>query len=172
MLPLQHAVQVTYGLALRVLDDVGVVTSRSTSSWASIRTPPGASSPWSSGASPPGGHRAYIRRINRGRLAHTGADHRAHVRGLRDPPTRCPGRGRPPRTEPRREAPLQPEHVRNRLPVQNAGDTDVCLFIEPYGDPLQHDPRLRSGRRQRREAEVRAPEPRRLGRLLNLQGPV
>ncbi|MFE1285983.1 hypothetical protein [Streptomyces sp. NPDC058751] len=28
----------------------------------------------------------------------------------------------------------------NRLPVENAGDTDVCLFIEPYGEDFWMKP--------------------------------
>lgn len=31
-------------------------------------------------------------------------------------------------------------HVKNRLPVENAGDTDVCLFIEPYGEDFWMKP--------------------------------
>lgn len=48
---------------------------------------------------------AHIRRIDRSRMAHPATDHRAHVRGLRDPPAGRPRRGRPPRPEPRRQAP-------------------------------------------------------------------
>lgn len=29
----------------------------------------------------------------------------------------------------------------NKLPVENAGDTDVCLFIEPYGEDFWLRPR-------------------------------
>ncbi|WP_329547878.1 hypothetical protein OG548_31100 [Streptomyces sp. NBC_01356] len=31
--------------------------------------------------------------------------------------------------------------MKNRLPVENAGDTDVCLSIEPYGEDFWLKPR-------------------------------
>ncbi|MFD9438776.1 hypothetical protein ACFWBR_07630 [Streptomyces sp. NPDC060006] len=31
--------------------------------------------------------------------------------------------------------------MKNRLPVENAGDTDVCLSIEPYGEDFWLRPR-------------------------------
>ncbi|MFF7574869.1 hypothetical protein ACFZBE_07725 [Streptomyces sp. NPDC008061] len=30
--------------------------------------------------------------------------------------------------------------MKNRLPVENAGDADVCLFIEPYGEDFWMKP--------------------------------
>lgn len=38
------------------------------------------------------------------------------------------------------EAPYRRERVMNRLPVVNAGDTDVCLFVEPYGEDFWMKP--------------------------------